>query len=220
MTLPHWKTWLLWLIPLLLLGVYWLGHPFSQTLSSRSIPLQHLSFVQRENIRLAAQTLDNTIIPPGKMFSFNQTVGPRTLARGYQPAPSYVGPDSPATLGGGICLLSSALYQSALYGGLTIAERVPHLRTIGSVLPGLDAAVWYGQADLRFRNAYNSPVMIRVTQTEHNINVALLGKAATGLPVIRRIASQPNPDQVQVNVFRQVKGQSRLVSRDVYRRSP
>src|SRR5205085_2176072 len=110
-----------------------------------------------------AQRLDGLILQPGTQFSFNQAIGPRTTKRGYRPAPSYLGVDSPSTLGGGLCLLSSGIYQLALETGLPIQQRVPHLRTIHSVPPGLDATVWYGGADLRFTNTLSQPIQFSAT---------------------------------------------------------
>ena len=136
-------------------------YPFSHVLVSRTVSLRSLSYEQQNNLYQAAQKIDGIILKPGQVFSFNGRVGPRTGKQGYQPAPSYLGGETPNTLGGGICLLSSCLYQSALTAGLKIIERVPHLRTMKTVPPGFDATVWYGRADLRFENTTDSPIEIR-----------------------------------------------------------
>ena len=150
--MPLHQKLLLFSVPLVLVVSGWFTQPFSRTLVAQNQSIQMLSTAQQSNLRIAARRLDGLVLRPGGEFSFNRVVGPRTWARGYRPAPSYLGGDSPATLGGGICLLSSALYQAALKAGLKIEQRVPHLRTIHSVPPGLDATVWYGGADLRFVN--------------------------------------------------------------------
>lgn len=137
-------------LPAILLATYWAMRPFPDIIASKSISLELLTEPQRMNIELASRYLDNVIIKPGEHFSFNQTIGPRTQRRGYTSAPSYIGSQTEPTTGGGICLLSSCLYQLALESGMTIDKRTAHLRTIKTVPPGLDATVWYGQSDLVF----------------------------------------------------------------------
>src|SRR5689334_1362719 len=105
-------------IPLMLASTCWFTQPFSHTLVQQDQSTQTLSEAQKNNLQIAAHRLDGVVLQPSESFSFNRVVGPRTLAQGYRPAPSYLDGESPATLGGGICLLSSALYQAALKMGL------------------------------------------------------------------------------------------------------
>jgi len=210
---------LLWLLPVLLLCLYVLTDPFAQTLSARKISLSALSANQKLNIQLAATALNGTVLKPGEEFSFNRAVGPRTASRGYEPAPSYLGRDNRLTAGGGICLLSSALYQVALEANLAITERTAHLRPVRTVPAGLDATVSWGQADLCFRNSLDRPVQISAQATPEALNVSLLGRKASAeeLTRLRRLATRVTADQLQVAVYRRTKDREMLVSRDLYR---
>ncbi|HEY9687892.1 MAG TPA: VanW family protein [Coleofasciculaceae cyanobacterium] len=183
----------------------------SKTYSTRS-----LNQAQLTNLRVAVKHLDGLVLRPGDSFSFNRVVGPRTAPRGYRLAPSYLGGESPASMGGGICLLSSAVYQLVLEAGLPIQERVPHLRTIHSVPPGLDATVWYGQADLKFANSLPIPLRVTAKLRSGSLQLGLQGEKVIDPVVIQRITRKLNPEQVQVTVLR--AGQ--VVSSDRYRLSP
>ncbi len=198
----------------------WWTQPFAVTLIEQQQSMQNLSRAQQTNVQLAAQRLDGLVIPPGAHFSFNQAVGPRTPARGYLAAPSYLGGESPATIGGGICLLSSALYQAALKAGFQIEQRVPHLRTIHSVPPGLDATVWYGGADLRWVNRLSQPVRFRASVQNHELRIRFNGRSPIGPLTLQRVVNQHTDQSVLITVFQHGASGSRMISRDLYRLSP
>jgi vancomycin resistance protein VanW len=207
---------LLLFLPLFLVFLYYVTNPFALELASSTFSLNELSPAQKTNIASASHALNGFILKPGEEFSFNRVVGPRTDRRGYAQAPSYLGPDSPRTFGGGICLVSSAVYQTALKSNLQITERVPHLRTISSVPPGLDATVWYGQADLRFRNTAPNPIRIETACTPSDLHIRFLAASKPqSLPTIRRM-TKPTRDHILVQVFSESAGNSKLVSRDLY----
>jgi len=167
----------LFTLPVILLTYYLVENPFKSELAHRSVSLSHYSREQRLNFVTAARALDGCVINPGQTFSFNNRVGARTGSRGFVPAPSYVSGQSIASAGGGICLISSCLYQTALLSGLKIKERAAHTTCVGSVPPGLDATVWYGQADLKLTNPYKQSVQIRCTTSSgpDNLVVAVYG---------------------------------------------
>ena len=79
------------------------------------------------------------------------------------------------SVGGGICVVSSILYQDALSAGFEITQRVPHNLAIHSIPPGLDATVWYNGADLRFRNTLKCPIEIVTTTSPYEIKIDILG---------------------------------------------
>ncbi len=199
-----------------------LSNPFPVVLSSRSVSLTGLSPAQKANICLAARSLNGYIIKPGQEFSFNAVVGPRNDRRGYRPAPSYLGPESPSTFGGGICLVSSALYQAALESNMTIRQRIAHLRTVRTVAAGYDATVWYGQADLRIKNDLQEPVMLCAHNTANECLVEIVGTHAQQRyrAKLSRVVTAANTREMSVEVFRSQSGKSVLVSRDLYRLSP
>src|SRR5262249_58321639 len=198
---------------------YWLDRPYTHVLASMAVSLSALSTKQKANIANAARRLDGLVLKPGQEFSFNGIVGPRTSSHGGLAAPSYVGNDSPATLGGGICLLSSAIYQDALRAGLQVTERVPHLRTTKSIAAGLDATVWYGMTDLRFRNTLDCPIQLVTTYTPNKVTVELRGNTQNRdwHPArITRLERRISPALLRVEVYSQQFTQERLVTRDIY----
>jgi vancomycin resistance protein YoaR len=113
------------------------------------------------NISLAAKAINNHVVLPGETFSFNQTVGKRTKEKGYLPAPIIVKGELSEGIGGGICQVSSTLFNAVDRSGLQILQRYSHSRRVHYVPPGRDATVsWYGP-DFSFKNKYNQPVLIQ-----------------------------------------------------------
>lgn len=113
------------------------------------------------NIQLSANAINNYVVFPGETFSFNKVVGKRTVARGYLRAPVIVRGEFSEDIGGGICQVSSTLYNAVDNAGLQIVERFSHTRKVPYIPPGRDATVsWYGP-DFVFKNKYNQPVLIR-----------------------------------------------------------
>ncbi|MFC4556882.1 VanW family protein [Virgibacillus kekensis] len=113
------------------------------------------------NISLAAEAIDNHVVFPGETFSFNKVVGKRTKERGYKRAPVIVRGELSEDYGGGICQVSSTLFNAVELRGIKIVERYSHSRSVPYVPPGRDATVsWYGP-DFVFKNKYNQPILIR-----------------------------------------------------------
>lgn len=204
-------------LPIALFAIYWTVRPFADTLTSRTISLTQLTVPQRLNIQLASKYLNGVTLRPGERFSFNQTVGPRTERRGYVAAPSYVESQTALTTGGGICLLSSCLYQLALESGLTIAQRTPHLRTIKTVPPGLDATVWYGQSDFVFINSSSAPIQLRTSSNDAQLKIEMVGSASsTHFCSLREKQERIDKNHLRVLVVRSRSGQDETVSDDLY----
>lgn len=113
------------------------------------------------NIALATAAINNRVLFPGEVFSFNEVVGKRTQERGYMKAPEIVKGEFTEGVGGGICQVSSTLFNAVDRSGMTILERYSHSRKVPYVPPGRDATVsWYGP-DFTFKNEYNQPILIR-----------------------------------------------------------
>lgn len=104
------------------------------------------------NIIIACRQIDGSELKPDETFSFNGIVGPRSREKGYLSASIFVGRQIVPGIGGGICQLSSTLYNTALGTGLVIIERYPHSLPVNYIAPGRDATVLWGGADLKFRN--------------------------------------------------------------------
>src|SRR5690606_17886713 len=112
----------------------------------------HGSPARHQNISTALKSVNNTMIWPGEVFSFNDTTGPRTPERGYLPAPIILNGDYDVGYGGGVCQVSSTVYNAALAANLTILERHSHTRPVHYVPEGYDATVDYGWLDLKWQN--------------------------------------------------------------------
>ncbi|MFS8877336.1 VanW family protein [Synechococcus sp. H55.11] len=201
-------------VGLALLALWWTD-PTPTTLSRYTTSLQERTPSQLHNIRQAAQSLDGVYIQPRAVFSFNQVVGPRTLERGYLPAPVFMVAETLDSVGGGICQVSSSLYNAALLAGLEVVERHPHYRPVESVPPGLDATVWYGLADLKLRNPFPWPVRLHLQIRGQNLIVSVLGRGsrhALQISPIRVEQQRLDPQHLQVSVYRGNK----LLSQDRY----
>jgi len=125
------------------------------------------------NLVIATKTINGTILRPGETFSFNEAIGKTTWAKGYRPAKIFVRGKEEEGMGGGICQLSSTLYNAADFAGLEIVERHPHSKKVGYVKEGRDAATSYGGVDLKFKNTLTHPVKIVATAVGGKLTVAI-----------------------------------------------
>ena len=112
------------------------------------------------NIKLAMSFIHGTKVGPGETFSFNDTVGQRTVSRGFQVATAYSGGEVTEQVGGGICQVSTTLFNAAVKADLEIVERHNHSLTVGYVDKGKDATVDWGNQDLRFKNNSGDDIYI------------------------------------------------------------
>ncbi len=128
------------------------------------------------NILLASQSINNTLLWPNDYFSFNEIVGPRTAERGYKPAPVILSGEMELDYGGGVCQVSSTLYNAAQLSNMEIVERHGHSKPIEYVPIGQDATVSYGELDLIFKNISASPVIINSGVCGGKFWVQLRGK--------------------------------------------
>lgn len=112
------------------------------------------------NVKLSAQACDGVVLMPGEIFSYNNTTGSRSADKGYLPAPVYSGGASVDETGGGICQTSSTIYYAVLHTTLEVVERSAHMYATGYVPDGMDATVYYGSLDFRFKNSTNYPIKL------------------------------------------------------------
>jgi vancomycin resistance protein YoaR len=121
------------------------------------------------NIGLSTKSINGTLLMPGDVFSFNGVVGERTAERGYQSAGIIVGDKLEQGLGGGICQVSSTLYNAMLRTGLVSVERIHHTFPSSYVPIGQDATVDYGNLDYKFKNTFKYPVYIEGFISNRNL---------------------------------------------------
>ena len=114
------------------------------------------------NIMLAASSLNNYLLAPGEVFSFNKATMPRDAEHGYKMAPIIVGGSVIPGYGGGVCQVSTTLYNAVKRAGLEVVERFPHSRPVGYVPKGMDATV-SDYLDFKFRNNKDRFIMIKTS---------------------------------------------------------
>ena len=112
------------------------------------------------NLAIACKKLNGQVIQPGEVFSYNKALGKRSVENGYKEAAVYVNGGVENGLGGGICQISSTLYNTVLFANLGIVERHQHSFTTTYVDPGRDATVVYGALDFKFKNTRKYPVKL------------------------------------------------------------
>ena len=127
------------------------------------------------NVRLAAEALNGTIVGPGQEVSFNDTVGQRTEAKGYQGAAAYNNGEVVQEIGGGVCQVSTTLYNAALKAGMKISMRRSHTFEPSYVTPGMDATVSWGGPDFRFINTSSSAIGIKASYSNQTVTVSIYG---------------------------------------------
>ncbi len=129
------------------------------------------------NIKLSLSFINGTCLEPGETFSFNEVVGERTRARGFESATAYSSGEVTEQVGGGICQVSTTLFNAAVKADMEIVERHNHSLTVAYVDKGKDAAVNWGSQDLRFTNTSDDNVYICGYVTDDKrVRIGIFGK--------------------------------------------
>lgn len=149
---------------------------FSTKFSARNRP-------RSNNIKLAAAKIDGVVLAPGERFSFNQTVGQRTLKGGFQLAGVYSNGKHDTGVGGGICQVSTTLYNAALFSNMKVVRRTNHSLPVPYVPVGRDATVNWGAQDLVLENNFSTPIAISSTYTPGKLTFRILGQKQPGMSV-------------------------------------
>lgn len=155
---------------------------------------------RKNNIKLASLSLDKVFIDVGAEFSFNKTVGPRTEKRGYKNSKIIVGGEFVEGVGGGVCQVSTTLYNAVLLSGLKVVEYHPHSLVVSYVSPSFDAMVSYGFADLRFINNTNNPIILHTIVTDNTLTIEIYGEPNEFTYVMQSIKVEeiPAPKELEV----------------------
>ena len=135
---------------------------FPNKLSTFSTRFDQNNKDRSTNLSIAAAKIDGTILSPGEEFSYNKIVGERSIKAGYKEAKIYQGGQIIDGLGGGICQISSTLYNAVISANLDVTERYNHQFITSYVQPGRDATVAYGSKDFKFKNNRTYPIRIDV----------------------------------------------------------
>ena len=148
---------------------------FPDKLSTFTTRYDASNYNRSTNIELATKSINGTVIMPGEIFSYNKTIGRTTLEKGYKEGTAYVGGKVVPDVGGGICQVSSTLYNTALLANLEITERSNHLFETSYVSPSRDATVYWGSIDFKFKNTRIYPIKIVGTAKNGVVKIDLYG---------------------------------------------
>src|SRR5215210_6169917 len=133
---------------------------------------------RKYNMKLAAKSVNNTVLKPGEVFSFNRL----TRSLEYKEAKTFSNGGVGIANGGGLCQVSSTVYMAANYAGLQIVERHPHYAVLPYIKPGFDATVWFGEngwgaLDMRFKNTTDGYIVVREWVDDKGfLNAQILGQ--------------------------------------------
>ena len=138
-----------------------------------------------KNIAHAASLINGALLMPGEEYSASTGMGPRNAANGYLEAGSYLDGQTVQSYGGGVCQVSTTLYNAVLLAELEITERWAHSMTVDYVKPSMDAAVAEGVKDLKFKNNTDSPIYIEGYTVGGKLTFAIYGKETR--PTTRKV---------------------------------
>lgn len=139
------------------------GDTFAHEVSSYTTNYASSNETRTANLKAACEKLDKIVIPSGRVFSFNQTVGKRTVTGGYQEALVIKDGEFVDGLGGGVCQVSSTVFEAVLRANVEIVERTNHTLEIGYVPLGGDATVQWNTRDFQFKNTLDTDIELRMT---------------------------------------------------------
>ncbi|MDR1539596.1 MAG: VanW family protein [Clostridiales bacterium] len=128
------------------------------------------------NIALAAKSINEAVVKPGETFSYNQAIGPTTKKNGYKRAQIFINGKKAYGYGGGVCQVSSTLYNAVEDAGLEIIERHIHSRPVSYVPKGKDAATSYGDIDFKFKNSEPYPIKIKSEIIDNSVFIQIVSE--------------------------------------------
>ncbi|MEI6914297.1 MAG: VanW family protein [Armatimonadota bacterium] len=192
------------------------GSNCPHVLGAYSTTLEGRSPEQLANIRKAVRLLNFRQVLPGCEFSTCQALGPTTADRGWKKAHAIIGDAMEDAVAGGICQVSSTLYNAVLLSGMKIIERHAHSRPVQSVPAGRDATVAWGIADLKFKNTISIPVTIRSSVTGERLTIQVAA-AAAGPRINLTTTQKRNGSRLVASLWKEQGGSRELISADEYR---
>ena len=148
---------------------------FPDLLATFSTRFDGSNYNRNTNIKLAARKVNGTVILPGEKFSFNTIVGSRTIEAGFKEGTAYIGGKVVPDVGGGVCQVSSTIYNTALLANLEIVERSNHMFTTSYVAASRDATVYYGSLDFIFKNSRKYPIKMVASANGGVCKVSIYG---------------------------------------------
>lgn len=165
----------------------------------------------RENIEKAAMKLNGAVVPSNKEFSFNEIVGITDQAHGYKNAPVILHDKIIQAAGGGVCQVSSTLYNAVLLANLDIVYRVNHSHQVNYVPAGLDATVADNGPDFKFKNTTDTPIYIKTIVKDNQLTVKLFGKISDNIVHVYTKTIEQTNFLLKVNTYREVENKNKKV---------
>lgn len=157
-----------------------------------------------KNINVASGKLDGTVVYPGEVVSVAEAIGPTTAENGYFPAGSYENGTTVETYGGGVCQVSTTLYNAVIRAELEVVTRAAHSMVVGYVEPSMDAAIADGVKDFQFKNNQKTPIYIESYTSGGNLYFTIYGKetrpANRKVEFVSEVTSQTDPQKEYVAV--------------------
>ncbi|MCI5822311.1 MAG: VanW family protein [Lachnospiraceae bacterium] len=157
-----------------------------------------------KNINVASGKLDGTVVYPGEVVSVAEAIGPTTAENGYFPAGSYENGTTVETYGGGVCQVSTTLYNAVIRAELEVVTRAAHSMVVGYVEPSMDAAIADGAKDFQFKNNQKTPIYIESYTSGGNLYFTIYGKetrpANRKVEFVSEVTSQTDPQKEYVAV--------------------
>ncbi|SHE77941.1 VanW family protein [Caloramator proteoclasticus] len=154
------------------------------------------------NIKIAAKYLTGTVIMPGDVFSMIKVLGPRNENQGYKEAPVIINGKLEPGLAGGICQVSTTMYNAALLGNFEIVKRRPHGLAVAYVAPGRDATIAGDSIDFQFKNNYNNPIYIEAVVETSTITINIYGaneRIGQSVEIVSEVYERTEPKVEYIN---------------------
>lgn len=148
---------------------------FPDLISTYTTRYDASNYNRSNNLSIAAKKVNGTVLMPGETFSYNKVVGERTIAAGYKEAGAYAGGKVIQSVGGGICQISSTLYNTALLANLEIVDRSNHQFETGYVAASRDATVAWPSLDFKFKNTRTYPIKIVASAKSGVAKISIYG---------------------------------------------
>ncbi len=188
---------------------------FRDTLGSFSSSFATSTYARASNVILTANRINGKILMPGDVFSYDGTIGRRTVANGYKEAGVYIGNKVESGIGGGICQTSSTLYSAVLYSNLEIVARTSHSLPVSYVPLGQDATIAEGYIDFKFRNNTDYPIKIVAAVNGRRLTCSVLGVKNPNISVelVNTIVSTAEPKTERTENAEIPKGYKRILNK-------
>lgn len=171
---------------------------------------------RKYNIEKSAKSTSDILLMPGEVYSYNDLTGIRSESNGYKNAPVIVNGELEDGIGGGVCQVSTTIYNSVLYSGLDITEVRNHSLPSNYAEMGKDATVANGYLDLKFKNPYNTPIYIKNTTYNGKVTSTIYGNSSDKKKISIKTTKNSTSDKYIVKTYRETKNYSGKVVNTEY----